>query len=91
MNVLPDVYICPLRKKGAPLLPEGTVKCTLLAAYQVHRGCLLKSTKVAIAEIRISVESGTVKYLKTILLLSCLHIQIFFLLAYELKIFQSRN
>ena len=25
MNVLPDVYICPLRKKSAPPLPEGTV------------------------------------------------------------------
>ena len=28
-NILPDVYICPLRKKGAPLLAEWTVKCTL--------------------------------------------------------------
>ena len=27
MNVLPDAYICSDRKKGAPLLPEGTVKC----------------------------------------------------------------
>ena len=27
-----DVYICPLRKKSAPCLPEGTVKCTHLAA-----------------------------------------------------------
>ena len=26
MNVLPDMYVCPLRKKSAPLLPEGTVK-----------------------------------------------------------------
>ena len=32
MNVLPDVYICTLRKKSAPCLPEGTVKCTHLAA-----------------------------------------------------------
>ena len=32
MNVLPDVYICLLRKKSAPLLPEGAVKCTHLAA-----------------------------------------------------------
>ena len=32
MNTLPDVYICSHRKKSAPLLPEGTVKCTHLAA-----------------------------------------------------------
>ena len=25
MNVLPDMYICPFRKKGAPLLRVGTV------------------------------------------------------------------
>ena len=25
MNVLPDVYICSLRKNFAPLLPKGTV------------------------------------------------------------------
>ena len=31
-NVLPVVYICPLRKKNVPLLPEGTVKCAQLAA-----------------------------------------------------------
>ena len=29
---LPDVYICPLRKKSAPILLDGTVKCTYLAA-----------------------------------------------------------
>ena len=27
INVLPDVYICSHRKKSAPLLPEGAVKC----------------------------------------------------------------
>ena len=31
-NVLPDVHIFSLRKKSAPLLPEGTVKYTHLAA-----------------------------------------------------------
>ena len=31
-DVLPDVYICPLRRKSAPRLPEGTVKCEHLAA-----------------------------------------------------------
>ena len=39
MNVLPDVYICPLRKKSAPLLPEGTAQYKHLAAQQAHRGC----------------------------------------------------
>ena len=34
MNVLPDVYICSLRKNSAPLIPEGTVKCTNLVAYK---------------------------------------------------------
>ena len=28
MNILSDVYICPLRKKNTPLLPDGTVNCT---------------------------------------------------------------
>ena len=37
MNVLPDVQICPLKKKSAPLLPEGTVKCTHLAVQQIYR------------------------------------------------------
>ena len=32
INVLPDVYICSYRKKSAPLVPEGTVKRTHLAA-----------------------------------------------------------
>ena len=48
MNVLPDVYICTLRKKGASL----------------------KSTKVNIVKIRISVESGTVKHLKAFRVMS---------------------
>ena len=42
MNMLPDVYICSHRRKSAPLLPEGTAKCTHLAAQQIHRGCKLK-------------------------------------------------
>ena len=32
MNVLPDVYICPLREKIVSLPPEGAVRCTHLAA-----------------------------------------------------------
>ena len=31
MNVLPDVYICLLKKKSAPF-PEGTVECVYLVA-----------------------------------------------------------
>ena len=30
MNVLPDVYICPPKRKSAPFLPKGAVKCTQL-------------------------------------------------------------
>ena len=30
MNALLNVYICALKKKSAPLLPEETVKCTLM-------------------------------------------------------------
>ena len=48
MNVLPDVYICPLRKKGAPLLSEKTVKCTHLEPEQIHWGCQLKNTKMVL-------------------------------------------
>ena len=33
MNVLPEVYVCSLRKKDAPLLPERTLICTLLADF----------------------------------------------------------
>ena len=38
VNVLPDVYICPFRKKSARPLPEGTVKRTHLVAYQIQGG-----------------------------------------------------
>ena len=31
-NVLADVYICSLRNNSTPLLPDGTVKCTHVAA-----------------------------------------------------------
>ena len=34
MNVLPDIYICPLRKISAPLVPEGIVKCIHLPNLQ---------------------------------------------------------
>ena len=32
MNVLPYVYVCSLRKKSGPLLPEARVKCIYLEA-----------------------------------------------------------
>ena len=56
MNVLPDMYICPLEKKSA-LFSERTVKCTHLAAQQteINKGG-------AIANIRIKVESDAVKH-----------------------------
>ena len=28
LNLFDDMYICPIRRKSAPLLPEGTKKCT---------------------------------------------------------------
>ena len=40
------MHISALRKNSAPLLPEGTVKCTHLAPYQIHRGHQLKESKV---------------------------------------------
>ena len=36
MNVLRNVYNCAHRKKSA-LLTGGTLKCTLLTPYQIHR------------------------------------------------------
>ena len=42
MDVLPNVFICPLRKNSAPFLPEGKVTCTHLAPQQIHRGNRLK-------------------------------------------------
>ena len=36
MNVLPDVYICSLRKKSAPV-PEGTVKCSQLVHSKLQK------------------------------------------------------
>ena len=34
--------IGPVRKKSASLFPEGTVKCTHLAAQPIYRGCPVK-------------------------------------------------
>ena len=62
MNVLPDVYICSLRKKSAPLLPEGIVKCTHWAVQQIHRMLTEINKSGVITKIRIWVESDTVKH-----------------------------
>ena len=62
--MLPDVYICPLRRKSAPLLPQGTVKCT--------NGAIGTSgTYGAITKARSSVKKkDTVRYLKTFRIVS---------------------
>ena len=52
MNVLPNVYICLLRKKSAPTLPEGAVKRT----HQIHREDHLKLKDGAVVRVRILVE-----------------------------------
>ena len=59
MNVLPNAYICPFRKKSASFLPEGSVKCTLLAASIASSQRMLTEIKEsgAIAKTRISVEN----------------------------------
>ena len=59
MNVLPDMYICPLRKRSARLLPEVTVKCTHLA-----------NESGAIDKIRILVKSDTVIHLEAFRIVS---------------------
>ena len=56
MNVLPDVYICSLRKNFAPLFPKGTV-----GQYNYTSGSIANSQRmlteinksVALAKIRI--------------------------------------
>ena len=45
MNVLPNMYVCPLRK-GADLPTEGTVKCTHLVPYQTDGEHQAKLTKI---------------------------------------------
>ena len=61
MNVLPDVYICPLRKKSAPLLPEGTVTVKNTHLTEINKMALLA---------KISMESDTVKHLKAFKIIS---------------------
>ena len=42
INVLLNVYICALKKRSAPLIPEDTIKCTDLATQQIYRTHQLK-------------------------------------------------
>ena len=55
MSMLPDVYICTLRKTNAPILPEGTAKCTHLAP-QKFTGDAILDKKGAIAKVKVLVE-----------------------------------
>ena len=50
MNALPDVYICPLRKKSAPLLPEGTV-------CKMYKSSIIANSQRMLTEIN---KSGTI-------------------------------
>ena len=45
MNVLLNVYICPLRKNSLSLLPKGPIKCTQLAPYNKFTGIPIKINK----------------------------------------------
>ena len=79
MIVLLNVYICSLRKKSVPLLPEATVKCKFLAPQQTHkqtdrqtdRMATKRNSNGAVAKLRVLVEfRDTVKYLKTFRVIS---------------------
>ena len=67
MNVLPDVYICPMKYNSVPLLPEGIVKCIRLAVQQIYRRCQLKNkVNLYYCKSKVSTEtSDTTRYLKT--------------------------
>ena len=68
MNVLPDVYICPLRKNNAPHLPKRTVTSGSMASSQ--RMPIEINESDAIPKIRISVEGDTAKHLKALRIIS---------------------
>ena len=57
MNVLLDLHICPLGKKYASLLPEGTVKCDWLSGIIANSQEMpTELNNGAIAQVRILVE-----------------------------------
>ena len=60
------VYISPFRKKSAPLLPDGTVKCKYRSGNIADSQRLIPEINEsgAIVKIRIWVESDTVQHLK---------------------------
>ena len=54
MNVLPDVHICSLRKKSAPLLPEGDIRMYTSGSIADSQRMLTEINESgAIAKIRI--------------------------------------
>ena len=70
MNVLPDVYVCPLRK-SAPFLPEGGSKMhTSRSKANSQRVLTEINESAAIAKIRISLEKDTTKRLKAFRIIS---------------------
>ena len=104
MNVLPDVYIyLSPQEEERTFSSRGASKMyTSGSIASSHRMLPEINESGAIAKIRISVESDTVKHLKAFRIISskmkislltlscyfsCLHIQIIFLLSYELKMF----
>ena len=71
MNVLLDVFICPFRKKSAPHLPEGTVKCSYLAPYKIHRAHQEEETKWRYCQGKSFIgTSDTARHLKTFRIIS---------------------
>ena len=62
MNELLNLCICALKKKSAPHLPEGTVKCVhtcgTIANSQTNIRCQIKLKKGDVAKVRILVELG---------------------------------
>ena len=58
MNVLLNVYICALRKKGIPFLPQGTVKCTHLAQKQILRRRQLRKINPQESTLTLEVEEN---------------------------------
>ena len=59
MSMLPDVYICTLRKTNAPILPEGTAKCTHLAPQKFTGDAILDKKRCYCQSKSFSGKSGS--------------------------------